>query len=318
MLRLLSVCYNIPSAIIIGASGATRVKSKSDYVNRLKVAFLNRIAEHSSIQVDDLLLSLLDEIFQAEKYNVNPTHFFLDSEHATRYAFLQQRAVEILLDIYARESWIVFRSPENTSDINPSSILRKPSAYVVAIHPRGAAFLHDGVNPNSPYDARKNTRQNSQPNADKHISELVEIKEKAYRKPRTEAEAKDKIAGGIASRRGQQDFRKRLLDTYKHCLVTGSDIEEVLEAAHIQPYHQEGTFGLPNGLLLRADIHTLFDLGLLSIDSITMTVLIALSLEQTTYAPLKGGKLLLPPDHQNTPDKLALDIHRREVFGKSV
>jgi putative restriction endonuclease len=39
----------------------------------------------------------------------------------------------------------------------------------------------------------------------------------------------------------------------------------VLEAAHIRPYAESGPHRLPNGLLLRSDIHTLFDLGYLTV-----------------------------------------------------
>jgi putative restriction endonuclease len=46
-----------------------------------------------------------------------------------------------------------------------------------------------------------------------------------------------------------------------------------------------------NGLLLRADLHSLFDLGLLSVDPTTFTVVIASDLERTTYGDLAGLKL---------------------------
>ncbi|WP_336979879.1 HNH endonuclease signature motif containing protein [Altererythrobacter fulvus] len=49
------------------------------------------------------------------------------------------------------------------------------------------------------------------------------------------------------------------------CAISGCDVREVLEAAHIMPYLGEETNDVRNGLLLRADLHTLFDLGLLKI-----------------------------------------------------
>jgi hypothetical protein len=48
--------------------------------------------------------------------------------------------------------------------------------------------------------------------------------------------------------------------------VTGSQVVDLLEAAHIKPYRGEKDNNLTNGLLLRADIHTLYDLDLLGID----------------------------------------------------
>jgi HNH endonuclease len=71
----------------------------------------------------------------------------------------------------------------------------------------------------------------------------------------------------IKKRRGQPQFREALLSRYaRRCLITGCRILDVLEAAHIDPYRGEDTNHAANGLLLRADIHTLFDLDLLGIE----------------------------------------------------
>ena len=55
----------------------------------------------------------------------------------------------------------------------------------------------------------------------------------------------------------------------------GCDVVAVLKATHIMPYRGEETNHPSNGLLLRADLHTLFDVGLLTIDPKTMTVRLA-------------------------------------------
>ncbi|TXT35565.1 MAG: Uncharacterized protein FD138_1301 [Planctomycetota bacterium] len=71
----------------------------------------------------------------------------------------------------------------------------------------------------------------------------------------------------IRERRGQQQFRDALRKRYAdRCLVTGCEILAVLEAAHISPYRGEDDNHTDNGLLLRTDIHTLFDLDLLGIE----------------------------------------------------
>ncbi len=71
----------------------------------------------------------------------------------------------------------------------------------------------------------------------------------------------------IKKRRGQSQFRNILLKRYGgRCAVTGCSVVAVLEAAHIDPYRGEGNNHFGNGLLLRADIHTLFDLNLLGIE----------------------------------------------------
>ena len=71
----------------------------------------------------------------------------------------------------------------------------------------------------------------------------------------------------IKARRGQQTFRKKLLDQFNStCVITGCKIIDILEAAHINPYRGEKDHHITNGLLLRADIHTLFDLDLICIN----------------------------------------------------
>lgn len=70
----------------------------------------------------------------------------------------------------------------------------------------------------------------------------------------------------IVIRRGQAQFRRSLLAAYGgRCAVTGTAIEGLLEAAHISPYKGDHTDVVSNGLLLRSDIHTLFDLRLLTV-----------------------------------------------------
>lgn len=61
------------------------------------------------------------------------------------------------------------------------------------------------------------------------------------------------------------------------------------------PYNGENTNRLENGILLRADIHTLFDLNLLQIDTNSMTVIVAPELENSVYAELSGSKLMAKP-----------------------
>jgi putative restriction endonuclease len=84
-------------------------------------------------------------------------------------------------------------------------------------------------------------------------------------------DGRERIVASIVIRRGQPEFRRILIRAYKgRCAVSGCDAIEVLEAAHIMPYLGQDTNHPSNGILLRADIHTLFDLGLLSIDTDTM------------------------------------------------
>jgi len=101
--------------------------------------------------------------------------------------------------------------------------------------------------------------------------------------------------GTIKIRRGQAEFRASLIGAYSgKCAVTGSRIVDLLEAAHILP-HTEGTdYRVSNGLLLRADIHTLYDLHLLSIDE-RYRVHLSKMLEMSEYRRYHGAELLALP-----------------------
>lgn len=124
-------------------------------------------------------------------------------------------------------------------------------------------------------------------------------------------DARERIFASIVRRRGQPEFRQCLLEAYEgRCTVTGCEATEALEAAHIVPYLGPASNCPGNGLLLRADIHTLFDLGLISVDTTTMQVLVSPTVGDISYKGLSGRSLRLPKDKAHSPSPLALDQHR--------
>jgi hypothetical protein len=81
-----------------------------------------------------------------------------------------------------------------------------------------------------------------------------------------EGDSRPLVERQLRERRGQAKFRDALRQRYgDRCLVTGCKVLAVLEAAHIKPFRGAPDHSPENGLLLRADIHTLFDLNLLGI-----------------------------------------------------
>ena len=67
-------------------------------------------------------------------------------------------------------------------------------------------------------------------------------------------------------RLGQGGFRVSVLDEYqRRCAITGERTVPVLDAAHIQPYAELGPHSVSNGILLRSDLHTLFDKGYMTL-----------------------------------------------------
>ncbi|WP_355581847.1 HNH endonuclease [Xanthomonas cannabis] len=114
----------------------------------------------------------------------------------------------------------------------------------------------------------------------------------------------------ISQRQGQQHFRVELLDAYeRRCAVTGSNAVRVLEAAHILPYRGEHTNRVDNGLLLRSDIHTLFDLGLLWFEDLRLAV--SAELNGTDYEAMHGTPLTLPRTAACHPNPEHLRHHAR-------
>ena len=71
----------------------------------------------------------------------------------------------------------------------------------------------------------------------------------------------------VASRLGQQAFKAVVLTAHqRRCAITGAKIQPTLPAAHIRPVSCDGQNRVDNGLLLRSDIHTLFDCGYIGVD----------------------------------------------------
>jgi putative restriction endonuclease len=121
------------------------------------------------------------------------------------------------------------------------------------------------------------------------------------------ADARKRTLTSIVCRQGQSKFRKQLLKAYSgKCAITGCSVEALLEAAHIVPYLGTDTNVVNNGLLLRADIHTLFDLGLLWIDPESRLVKLSEELKDSEYCLLENKPLLRPPLWSDNPSKKAL------------
>ena len=134
-----------------------------------------------------------------------------------------------------------------------------------------------------------------------------QVNESGYFSTANLKDEREKIIREVTQRRGQKEFREKLLDVYKQrCVVTGCNAQSALEAAHITPYCGMSSNHVSNGLLLRADIHTLFDLNLIGINPKTMTVHIGTTLRGTTYESLEGGLIIVPFDINAGPSAEAL------------
>jgi hypothetical protein len=128
--------------------------------------------------------------------------------------------------------------------------------------------------------------------------------------PADETDARKKTLAAIVRRQGQGKFRKALLKAYEgRCAITDCDVQDTLEAAHICGYLGTHTNVVTNGLLLRADVHTLFDLGLISVEPESKRLVLASILADSQYAGLSGRVLRLPAKREDWPSEAALRKH---------
>lgn len=125
--------------------------------------------------------------------------------------------------------------------------------------------------------------------------------------PASVSDAREIVIRAIVQRRGQDNFRFALIAAYNgKCCITGESCIQVLEAAHIVPYRGADTNHTQNGLLLRSDIHALFDLGLLAIDPDGFKVVVSTTVESIHYRNLHGFQISLPVDPTDHPSREAL------------
>ena len=128
----------------------------------------------------------------------------------------------------------------------------------------------------------------------------------------------------INPRLGQGGFRFRLADTYgRRCVVTKERTFPVLEAAHIKPFSEGGSHHPSNGLLLRSDVHKLFDRGYVTVEEKRgeLRFLVSQRIREEHgngkhYYAMDGDPVLSPknPDWRPNPD--ALTWHNENCFEK--
>jgi hypothetical protein len=122
----------------------------------------------------------------------------------------------------------------------------------------------------------------------------------------TTLDARALVLRSIRARQGQARFRAMLRDRYGDaCMITGCAVMDVVEAAHISPYRGTADNHADNGLLLRADLHTLFDLDLLAIDPSSLRVQVHPEIVGPEYANINGR--LLQIGNRGRPSQPALE-----------
>jgi putative restriction endonuclease len=124
----------------------------------------------------------------------------------------------------------------------------------------------------------------------------------------------------VKPRLGQGAFRVLVTESYhRRCAISGEKTLPVLEAAHIKPYAEQGPHLIKNGLLLRSDLHILFDQGYVTVTP-DHHVLISKRIRQEfengkDYYALDGKELKFVPERiQDHPSTDFLSWHNKNVY----
>jgi hypothetical protein len=160
---------------------------------------------------------------------------------------------------------------------------------------------------------RGDRQATARPDAEKQLTRVARrLEQEGNFDPKNEKDTREKELRAIAVRRGRDRFRQTLLEAYRgRCAITNCDCPHALEGAHIRAYQGKETDHVQNGLLLRSDIHTLFDLGKIGINPKTLKVIVARELRGTVYETLSRKRLRPPSDPKMRPNQHVLRQHSK-------
>jgi putative restriction endonuclease len=143
----------------------------------------------------------------------------------------------------------------------------------------------------------------------KGTATLAAVESKGFGKPQI-----------VLPRLGQGLFRILVTDVYsRRCAITGERTLPVLDAAHITPYAVALRHEVSNGLLMRSDIHRLFDEGYITVDPANRRVVVSKRIQEEfengrEYYVLEGSQIREPIDLWARPSAENLEYHAYNVF----
>jgi putative restriction endonuclease len=135
----------------------------------------------------------------------------------------------------------------------------------------------------------------------------------------TEEQARYGTPTLIKPRLGQGAFRVAVTEAYgRQCAISDGKVLPALDAAHIKPYGDGGLHTESNGILLRKDIHSVFDAGYVTIDekycfSVSRKIKEVFN-NGEEYLRLHGKVLRLPKRRSDWPDPLFLRWHNTNRY----
>lgn len=125
----------------------------------------------------------------------------------------------------------------------------------------------------------------------------------------------------VQPRLGQGIFRVSVIEAYSRaCAITNEHSLPALEASHIKPFSKNGPHEVSNGILLRADLHRLFDQGYITITT-DHILEVSSNLKQDfengrTYYPFHGKQVTVPHLNTDRPHVDYLMWHNENIYRK--
>ena len=123
----------------------------------------------------------------------------------------------------------------------------------------------------------------------------------------------------ITPRLGQGAFRVAVTEAYgRQCAITNGKVLPALDAAHIKPYADGGEHVRSNGILLRKDVHSVFDAGYVTVKD-DYTFLVSKKVKEVfnngeEYLRLQGSSIRLPQRNTDWPDPDLLRWHNNNCY----
>lgn len=150
----------------------------------------------------------------------------------------------------------------------------------------------------------------------------IKMQELLHEELSVEEEESPKYGNSILTkvRIGQGAFRVGVIDAYqRRCSISGEKTLPVLEAAHIKPYSLTGQNAISNGILLRSDMHKLFDQGYITITpnyqvEISNRIKEEFENGREYYQHHGKGLLFLPNNEIEKPNRNYLRWHNEERY----